>query len=148
MYILNIFVFYNYCLCTVITFSTLSLTIYSGAKGDPGLPGPAGSPGFPGSKGEAGFPGAPGTPGNNGPPGPPGLALQGPKGLQGPPGPPGRAGKALGYCFCHHMYFLKLLPGFLIDSVRPRSSNGLCNAIETPVGTLYVLTHKLRIMDT
>lgn len=114
MHINNIFYFYNYCLSDI-TNSTLSLTICSGAKGDPGLPGPSGSPGFPGSKGDPGFPGAPGPPGQSGPPGPPGLALQGPKGLQGPPGPPGRAGKALGYCFCHHMHCQKLLPGFLID---------------------------------
>lgn len=106
----------DYCLCTDVI-SILPLTTFKGAKGDPGLPGPSGSPGFPGSKGDAGFPGSPGPAGNSGPPGPPGLALQGPKGLQGPPGPPGRAGKALGFSICHHMYCQKeVLPGFLIFS--------------------------------
>ncbi len=96
--------------------SALSFIMCPGAKGDPGLPGPAGSPGFPGPKGDAGFPGNPGAAGSIGPPGPPGLALQGPKGLQGPPGPPGRAGKALEFNICHHMYCKKLLPGFLVFS--------------------------------
>jgi hypothetical protein len=49
------------------------ITIYNGAKGDPGNDGAPGGPGEPGAPGADGAPGAPGAPGADGAPGTPGA---------------------------------------------------------------------------